>query len=37
MAHTRVDLALSLVRSEPSKLEALVDRVRILLETKPGA
>jgi hypothetical protein len=35
--HTRVDLALSLLRPEPSKLDALVDRVRILLETKPGS
>lgn len=34
--HTRVDLSLSLLRPEPSKLDALVDRVRILLETRPG-
>lgn len=34
--HTRVDLSLSLMRPEPTKLDALVDRVRILLETRPG-
>lgn len=34
--HTRVDLSLSLMRPEPSKLDALIDRVRILLETSPG-